>query len=198
MSFTQDSYDDCGQGGEARFRWEQHLLGLDDSFEDLDLHSDHDAHNDTAPAENEDGEKDHHDDSQEPEEYPYEDTTPPDNSEPSEMNDGTHIEIQRTHEPVLAFALMPNHHGELYRTYRWTSTFITVEVCIWVEPFSDIYPFRGATIDDLTAQVPVPSVGDIVRGFNVRRPDDLLMVGWGRVVAVVYDQEIYMAGFALR
>ncbi|KAL2856848.1 hypothetical protein BJX68DRAFT_263380 [Aspergillus pseudodeflectus] len=197
MSFTQDSYDDWGQGAEARFRWEQHLLGIHNGFEDPDLHSDHDAHDDTAASENEDVEKDHHDDSQEPEEYPYEDTTPLDDPKPSDMDDDTHIEIQRTHEPALTFAFKPNHHGELYRTYRSTSTFITVDVCIWVEPFSDIYVFCGATIDDLTAQVPAPVVGNFVRGFRVRRPDDLLMVGWGRVVAVVYDQEIYLTGFAL-
>jgi hypothetical protein len=92
---------------------------------------------------------------------------------------------------------MPNHHGALYRTYRWTSTFITVPVCIWVEPFSDLYAFRGATIEDLRAHVPVPEAGDIVRGFWVRPHHDLLMVGWGRVVAVVYDQEINLADFFL-
>ncbi|KAL3445010.1 hypothetical protein BJX65DRAFT_310377 [Aspergillus insuetus] len=194
MSFVNNSHDDHGQGPEARFRWEQHLLGFDDSVEDTNLHSNHeDKHDNTVDSENEVGHDGHHDDSPEPAEDPYQAPLLLDDPEPSEADDEIQTDIQRAHEPVLTFAFMPNHHGELYRTYRWTSTFIIVDVCIWVEPISDLCLFRGVTTSDFTAQVSAPMAGDIVRGFWVRPYDDLLMVGWGRVVSAADDQEIYLA-----
>ncbi|KAL3496199.1 hypothetical protein BJX62DRAFT_232703 [Aspergillus germanicus] len=195
MSCINNSHGDHGQGPEARLRWERRLLGLDDEFEGPDAHSDHEGeHDDTVDSEN----GDDHDHSQDHDEDPYQDPTPLHEPETPDTDDGTRIEVQRALEPTLTSAFMPNHHGELYLMYRWTSTFITVPVCIWVQLSSDMYAFRGATIQDLRAHVPVPEAGDIVRGFWVRPHDDLLMVGWGRVVDVVYDQEIYLADFVSR
>ncbi|KAJ0419875.1 hypothetical protein BJY00DRAFT_313579 [Aspergillus carlsbadensis] len=199
MSFTQDSHDDYGQGPEGRFRWEQHLLGLDDDVQDPDVRSDHEREPLAAlGTQDEGGRDDNYDDPQTPEEDLCQATTPLHEPEPSNSEDEISMEIQRTTEPVLTVAFTPNDHGELYRTYRSTSTFMTVDVCIWVEPPPDRYSFRGATIGDLTAQVPVPGAGDIVRGFWIQPHDGLLTVGCGRIVDVVYKQEIYLVGVVLR